>query len=343
MPSANSNRSDEPSPSAAGELRSVLVHLVAANVGGDLTPHSLRARWVRSPRSHLIMNRNCYTFFETALALVVWFCGTLGAVAAKATEPTTPYGSNPAAGHYAAIEGAKLYYEDYGAGAPMVVLHGNGGSIAQLRFQIDFFRAQRRVIAIDSRGHGRSELATQRLTYDQMAEDVASLLRELRTGPVDVIGWSDGGIIALTLALHHPEAVHALAISGANLFPEALKADDLAGMKKDLADAQAKLAAGDKSKDWGLSAQLLDMMITQPHLTAPELSRIVAPVLVMAGEHDMIPEPHTRLIAASLRQAQLHIFPGASHAALLEKPEQFNATVAGFFQSVKSSGRKTTD
>jgi pimeloyl-ACP methyl ester carboxylesterase len=274
--------------------------------------------------------------------LLNWFVGASCAIL-TAAEPAIPYGSNSAAGHYTTINGAKLYYEDYGSGAPLVVLHGNGGSMAQLRHQIDFFRATRRVIGIDSRGHGRSELATKRLTYDQMAEDVARLLRDLRTGPVDVIGWSDGGIIALTLALHHPDAVHALAISGANLTPEALKPDDLAGMKKELAEAQVKLAAGDKSKDWALSAQLLDLMITQPHLTAAELDQIAKPILVMAGEHDMIPEPHTRLIAASLRHAQLQIFAGASHAALLEQPEQFNEIVAAFFQSVKNSGGKTTD
>lgn len=269
--------------------------------------------------------------------LVLLFLGAGAFCAVSAAEPTTPYGSNPAAGHYATIAGAKLYYEDYGTGAPLVVLHGNGGSIAQLRYQIDFFRAQRRVIAIDSRGQGRSELATKRLTYDQMADDVASLLEQLHAGPSDVIGWSDGGIIALILALHHPDVVHALAISGANLSPEGLKPDDLAGMKKDLAEARAKLAAGDTSKDWATSAQLLDLMITQPQLSGADLGRIKAPVLVMAGEHDMIPEPHTRLIAASLKQAQLHIFPSASHAALLEKPVEFNAMVAEFFRAVRNN------
>lgn len=260
--------------------------------------------------------------------LLGWYAASSRATAA---EPSTPYGSNPAAGHYATVDGAKLYYESYGTGAPLVVLHGNGGSMAQLRYQMDFFRATRRVIGIDSRGQGRSELATKRLTYDQMADDVAGLLRGLHRGPVDVIGWSDGGIVALILALHHPELVHALAISGANLFPEALKLEDLAGMQRELAEAQKKLASGDKTKDWGLAVQLLDLMLTQPHLTGPELARIAAPVLVMAGEHDMIPEPHTRLIAASLKQAQLHIFAGASHAVLMEKPDQFNQTVAAFF------------
>lgn len=264
----------------------------------------------------------------------MWLFVGVGAVttALMAGEPAVPYGSNSAAGHYATVNGARIYYEDYGSGAPLVVLHGNGGSIAQLRFQIDFFRAQRRVIAIDSRGHGRSELATRRLTYDQIADDVASLLAALHAEPVDVIGWSDGGIVALILALHHPSSVHALAISGANLTPGGLAVTDLAGMRKDLAEARAKLAAGDKSKDWALSAQLLDMMLTQPHLTPADLHRISAPVLVLAGEHDLIPEVHTRLIAASLEHSRLHIFAGASHAALLEKPDEFNQTVAAFFR-----------
>jgi len=273
--------------------------------------------------------------FRALLALLTGCFVAVMVAAAAAGDSATPYDNNPAAGHYVTIDGAKIYYEDYGSGAPLIVLHGNGGSLAQLHFQIDFFRSTRRVIGIDSRGQGRSEMATKRLTYDQMAEDVARLLNQLHTGPVDVIGWSDGGIVALILALHHPDAVHALAISGANLTPEGLKPDDLVGMKTELANARAKLAAGDKSKDWATSAQLLDLMITQPQLTGADLGRIKAPVLVMAGEHDMIPEPHTRLIAASLRHSRLHIFPRASHAALQEKPVEFNQTVEAFFKSVQ--------
>ncbi len=250
-----------------------------------------------------------------------------------AAEPTTPYGNNPAAGHYSNVDGIRLYYEVYGSGAPLVVLHGNGGSIASMRYQIDFFRSHRRVIAIDSRGHGKSEMGPGRLTYTQMADDVAALLAQLHTGPADFIGWSDGGIVALLVALRHPAVVRRLAISGANLSPEALAPGDVPSMKADLLNAQSKLAAGDRSQPWARICQYLQLMITQPHITAADLKKITAPTLVMAGGHDLIPAAHTRAIAAGLPHAILHVFPGAGHAALQEVPDEFNAVVDGFFQA----------
>ena len=245
--------------------------------------------------------------------------------------PATPYGDNPAAAHTATLNGIKLYYEVYGTGAPLVVLHGNGGSIADLRHQIDFFRSHRQVIAIDSRGHGRSEMGAGQLTYLQMADDVAALLAQLHSGPADVLGWSDGGIVALLLALHHPAAVRRIALSGANLSPDDLAPGDVAGMTADLRIAREKLAAGDRSRPWDTVCQHLQLMITQPHITPADLTRITVPALVMAGENDIIPAGHTRRIAAGLPHAELHIFPGAGHGALQEVPEAFNAAVEQFF------------
>lgn len=245
-------------------------------------------------------------------------------------EPV-PYGHNPAAGHTVHVNGIDLYYEVYGTGAPLLMMHGNGGTLADLHFQIAAFSAHRQVIAMDSRGHGRSEMGPGRLTYVQIADDAAALLASLHAEPADVFGWSDGGIVALLLALRHPEAVHRIALSGANLTPDALKPEDLAGMAKDLAEARAKLAAGDTTRPWATTCQLLDMMLTQPQITAADLARITVPALVLAGEHDMIPEPHTRAIAAGLPHATLHLFPGAGHGALMEQPDAFNATLQAFF------------
>ncbi len=250
-----------------------------------------------------------------------------------AAEPVTPYGHNPSAGHMAILNGIKLYYEVYGTGAPLIVLHGNGGSIAALRYQIDFFRSHRQVIAVDSRGHGSSEMGSGRLTYEQMADDVAGLLAELHAVPADVLGWSDGGIVALLVALHHPAAIRRIALSGANLSPDALAPDDLAGMTAELRHARQMLAAGDRSRPWEVVCQQLQLMVTQPHITAADLARISAPALVLAGEQDLIPAVHTRGIAAGLPHAKLHIFPGAGHAALQEVPEAFNATVDNFFSA----------
>ena len=248
-----------------------------------------------------------------------------------AAEPFIPYGSNPVAGHTAELNGIKLYYEIYGTGAPLVVLHGNGGSIAALRYQIDFFRSHRQVIAVDSRGHGRSEMGAGRLTYLQMADDVAALLTRLHAAPADVLGWSDGGIVALLLALHYPALVRRIAVSGANLSPEAFDATDLTGMQAELRHAEAMRATGDQSQPWSVVCQYLELMLTQPHLTPADLARITAPVLVLAGEHDLIPAAHTRSIAAGLLHSRLHIFSGAGHGALQEVPDVFNAIVDKFF------------
>lgn len=264
--------------------------------------------------------------------LVVLSCLSSGAFL-PAARPATPYGNNPVAGHTVEVNGIRLYYEIYGKGAPLVVLHGNGGDISAMRFQIEHFRAHRQVIAIDSRGCGRSEPGSGRLTYTQMADDVAALLKLRRAPPADVIGWSDGGITALLLALLHPDVVRRIAISGANLSPEDLAPDDLAGMTTELKHAELMLAAGDRSQPWATVGQNLQLMVTQPHITTADLARITIPVLVLAGEHDLIPAAHTRRIAAGLPHAQLHIFPGAGHDALLGVPDAFNTAVGQFFSA----------
>lgn len=254
----------------------------------------------------------------------------LRADAAPAAGAAPNYGNDAAHGHYAAVNGIRLYYETYGSGAPLVVLHGNGGNLAAMRHQIDFFRATRQVIAVDSRGHGRSEMGATPLTYEKIADDVAALLAQLHAAPADVIGWSDGGIVALQLALRHPQRVRRIALSGANLDVAALKPEDLASMRAELADVRAKLAAGDRSPRLLQLEQHLVLMVDQTPITPADLRRITCPALVLAGEHDMIPEPSTRAIAAGLPHAQLHIFPGASHGALQEVPAEFNRVVAGF-------------
>jgi pimeloyl-ACP methyl ester carboxylesterase len=240
------------------------------------------------------------------------------------------FGDNPTAAHRATVNGISLYYETYGEGAPLVLLHGNGGSIASLSAQVAFFSTHRRVIAIDSRAHGHSSMDNQELTYDLMADDVAALLAELKTGPADILGWSDGGIVALAVAIRHPSSVRRLAISGANTRFDALSASDLKEMRKDLAEIDTMLAKGDKSRDWPRLRQYTTLMLFHPNMTRTELASIQVPVLVMAGDHDMIPEPHTREIAASLPHSTLHIFKDASHSVPREKASLFNATVEDF-------------
>jgi len=242
-----------------------------------------------------------------------------------------PYGENPPAGKFAAVNGIKLYYEIYGAGPVMLQIHGNGASISAMGNQIQFFSPHYRVIAADSRGHGKSGMGAGRLTYDQQAEDLNALLDQLQVKSANVLGWSDGGIIGLLLAIHHPDKVAKLAIMGANLNPQGAYDWALQWVDQQNKLLDEMIAKGDKTQPWPVLKQQLDLLGKQPQIPVGDLARIKAPTLVMAGDKDVIRLEHSQLIFDHLAQAHLAIFPGATHMIPWDNPELFNQTVAKFF------------
>jgi len=247
-------------------------------------------------------------------------------LSACATNPEINYGNNSSAGHFADVNGIKLYYETYGTGIPLVMLHGNGGSIEAFKDQIPFFEQKYQVIAIDSRLHGKSGGSPDTLSYVMIADDVSKLLDVLKIDSALVLGWSDGGIDGLILAMNHPEKVRALAVSGANIFSDStsLPASDIEGMKTVIAE---KSSASERDKT------LNRMMLYQPNLTYSDLTqKIKCPVLVMAGDRDIIKPEHTIAIFQAIRKRELCIYPNSSHGALQEHPDLFNATVLNFFE-----------
>src|SRR5580765_4538225 len=131
-----------------------------------------------------------------------------------------PYGHNKTAGKYYDIRGFKMYAEVYGEGQPLLIIHGNGGSINNFIYQIPYFSKNYKVIIADSRAQGNSVDKGDSLTYEMMADDYAALLDAMKIDSADVIGWSDGGINGLLLAIRHPEKVKKLAVTGANLVPD---------------------------------------------------------------------------------------------------------------------------
>jgi pimeloyl-ACP methyl ester carboxylesterase len=135
-------------------------------------------------------------------------------------DPKSPYGKNKLAGHYYDIRGIKMYAEIYGKGQPLLIIHGNGGSISNFVYQIPYFSKKYKVIVADSRAQGRSTDKGDSLTYEMMADDYAALLDVLKIDSAYVIGWSDGGINGLLLSIRHPEKVKKLAVTGANLVPD---------------------------------------------------------------------------------------------------------------------------
>ena len=242
------------------------------------------------------------------------------------------YGTNEAAGGFVDINGISMYYELYGEGPPLVLIHGSGQSIADMAAQIDGFRDQYLIIVADSRAHGKSGMTDQQMTYRQMASDWAGLINALTTEPARVIGWSDGGNIALELARAHSELIDRVAVMGANLAPDesAVYPWAVNWVLEESANIEKQLADGDVSQNWAALKQQFYLLRELPDMSLEELASIQAPVLVMAGDRDIIREEHTLLIYQTLPNAHLAIFPGETHFTPATDPELFNRTVDRF-------------
>ncbi|MDP9087223.1 MAG: alpha/beta hydrolase [Pseudomonadota bacterium] len=248
------------------------------------------------------------------------------------------------------VNGAKLYTETLGRGTPILFLHG-GLLYFDNNFtnQRDYFAARHMVIGIDQRGHGHSPDGPWQLSYQQMADDTAALIRKLKVGPVDVVGHSDGGDIALWLARGHPDLVRRVVISGANL--RGLPPAELEARKHWTADQQAKklqeVAASlpqyfvtdyaavspDGADHWLTMVAKCYLLWSQSIVIEPaELSKITALVLVMAGDHDFTSLQETTEIFRSLPHAQLIVIPGTGHGTFQMRPELVNLAIAEFLE-----------
>jgi pimeloyl-ACP methyl ester carboxylesterase len=264
------------------------------------------------------MRRGIIRFWFLAIVLLA-----AGAQAATQASAPPPYGSNPAAGGSFLHDGVKLYFEVYGQGPPLLLIHGNGGSIASMAHQIEHFRRQYRVIAMDSRDHGQSADSPVRLTFEAMADDLAALLDQLHATPACVLGWSDGGIEALLLGLRHPKKVARIAAMAANLRPDGIVPELLAEMNRPRAPTPAHAPTRAER------VEALDR--DEPHIDPDTLKAISVPTLILASDHDLIAHEHTLEIYRHIPNAQLAIFPDATHMIPIDDPARFNATVDRFF------------
>jgi pimeloyl-ACP methyl ester carboxylesterase len=228
-----------------------------------------------------------------------------------------------------------MYYEIYGQGKPLVLIHGNGGNIQSMGHQIQYFSEYYHVIVADSIGHGKSDIGKGKLTYEQMANDWASLLDQVGIDSTYVIGWSDGGIIGLLLAIHHAPKVRMLAAMGANLQPDtsAVYSWAVNWVKQMDQRADKMISKNDTTQNWKLLKQYLSLVEKQPNISLTDLHKISVPVLVLAGDKDVIREEHTVLIFQNIPKAHLCIFPGETHLIPVANPELFNQTVERFFKN----------
>jgi pimeloyl-ACP methyl ester carboxylesterase len=248
------------------------------------------------------------------------------------TTPThaARYGSNPAAGKTFTHDGVKLYYEVYGTGEPLLLVHGNGGSIADFKAQINHFRNRYKVIAMDSRDQGKSGDSPDKLSFEKMTDDLAALLDHLHTGPAYVLGWSDGGIEALLLGIRHPEKVKKMAAMAANLNPEAIY-PEIGALVKSMLDSVP--AAARETPQGKRELMVTQLALDEPHIQPQTLEAITAPTLVLASDHDLIRDEHTLEIYHHIPNSQLCIFPNATHMVPYDDPDLFNATVERFFRT----------
>ena len=231
----------------------------------------------------------------------------------------------PAEWHWAAIHGHKIYYATRGSGSTLVLLHG-GGDSGEHSFarQLDVFSQRHRIVAPDQVGQGRTPEVPGPLTYTGMMDDTAALLRHLDLKHVDVVGFSDGGILALMLAVRHPELVRRLVISGVNVAPEGLNAEDLDELR-------AMQSPHPKTMDEKL-AHLWLTSPTEAELNLGVLAKIQQPVLVISGDRDAITLEHTLKIFHALPEAQLCILPGTDHATFSGRSEWLNPIINAFLE-----------
>jgi pimeloyl-ACP methyl ester carboxylesterase len=231
----------------------------------------------------------------------------------------------PAEWHWAAIHGHRIYYAMQGNGSTLVLLHG-GGDSGEHSFarQLDIFSEHHRIVAPDQVGQGHTPDVSGPLTYTGMMDDTAALLHHLKLNRVDVVGFSDGGILALMLAVRHPELVRRLVISGVNIAPEGLNADDL-----------DELRATQNPRPRTIDEKLAHLWLTSPtesELSLPMLATIEQPVLLISGDRDAITLEHTLKIFHALPQAELCVLPGTDHATFSGRSEWLNPIINAFLE-----------
>ena len=265
----------------------------------------------------------------------------------KAKQATSfEYGSNIAAGKYIDIDDVKLYYEVYGEGQPLILLHGNGSSIASFSNQIPALSSKYKVYAIDSRAQGRSSDSTKELSYKLLADDIASFIKTLNLSNTNIVGWSDGGNIGIELALAYPELVNKVVTIGANYNHDNYLAEvDRFEMEKDdplivktadwvrMNHNSLEKLSSNPSKLPLIRKKLARLMEKYPNFTPDSLKKIQIPFLVIASDHDIITIDHTVSLYKHLPNAYLFIVPNASHLSPAEFPILINGEIIRFLDN----------
>jgi pimeloyl-ACP methyl ester carboxylesterase len=255
--------------------------------------------------------------------------------------PPMPSLPKPVQSGYAPVNGIRIWYASFGHGDPVLLLHGGLANADYWGNQVRALEKHYRVIVMDSRGHGRSTRDARPFGYDLMASDVLALMDFLNIRKAAIVGWSDGGIIGLDIAIHHPERLSKLFAFAANSDPSGVK-DVSQSPVFEAFIARAKreyeqLSPTPREYDSFL-AQITKMWETQPNWTAADLQAITVPVWIVDADHDeAIKRENTLFMADTIPHSGLLIEPQVSHFAFLQDPRQFNEDVLHFLSHVKSN------
>jgi pimeloyl-ACP methyl ester carboxylesterase len=256
--------------------------------------------------------------------------------------------TQPGSGRLYDVNGVQLFVEMSGKGSPILFLHG-GLSYFDEAFaaQKAYFATFRTVIGVDQRGHGHSPDSDQAFSYRQMAEDTAALLQQLKVGRVDVVGHSDGGNVGLLLARYHSDLVRRLVISGANSradydglmaylrfrFSSEERFD--VGVPPSARDLYVRVSP-DGAQHWPtILAKTKALWATRVVIDPADLAAIHIPVLVIAGDHDVVPVEHAVEIYRQLPHAQLYILPATGHATMQERADEFDRMTREFLEDAR--------
>ena len=224
-----------------------------------------------------------------------------------------------------------LYYQEKGNKEPFILLHGNGEDGTYFKHQMDYFSDRYRMIALDTRGHGKSPRGAAPFSIEQFSDDLNEFMVSQGISNAIILGFSDGANIAMKFAMKYPDKVKALILNGGNLNPRGVKRT--VQIPIEIGYREARQFAS-KSPEANKKAEMLGLMVNDPNIETSELLKITAPTLVICGTKDMIKEHHTKEIAKNLPDAKLAIIEG-NHFIANRCYNAFNKEVESFLETIK--------
>ncbi|RVD59466.1 alpha/beta fold hydrolase [Mesorhizobium sp. M2D.F.Ca.ET.185.01.1.1] len=281
------------------------------------------------------------TRFWKAFATVLLFIASTALAMAEERWQTLPEPAampKPDESGYAPVNGIQMYYAVFGTGDPVLLIHGGLGHADIWASQVATLSKTHKVIVADSRGHGRSTRTDEPYGYDLMASDYLALLDFLKVDKTALVGWSDGGIIGIDIALHHPERLTRLFAQAANVTtdgvdPGVLTNKTFAAYIERSGRDYKKMSKTPDQYD-AFVAQISHMWESQPAWTKEQLGKITTPTAIVAGDHDeAIKREHTEYMASVIPGAKLIILPNASHFAMLQAPDEYSQAALDFIDA----------